>query len=104
MTHSAFSRSSCGMLSGTSITSCKTVPEFSKRSCSLFAANAELATNKMQTPRVNLRNIANLLFLLVDELRLLLNCSGSVVAQTFGWEIVSQASSEDCITLFASHR
>src|ERR1700722_2542940 len=77
MTHSALSIRSCGMLSGTSSTSCRTVPEFSKRSCSLLPANAELAMNKMQTPRANLRNIVNLHYLwLVDKLLFALNFSG----------------------------
>src|SRR3954454_10950504 len=38
ITHSAFSNSSCGMLSGTSRTSCITTPQFSRRPCSLLSA------------------------------------------------------------------
>src|SRR4029077_17608943 len=37
-----------------------TTPLFSRRSCSLFAAQSPLATNKMQTPIDNLRIIAGL--------------------------------------------
>src|SRR5579871_2033670 len=74
MTHSAFSRSSCGMLSGTPITSFMTVPEFSKRFCSLFAAKRELAANMMHAPKANLRNITTLHILtLVDEPRFVLD-------------------------------
>src|ERR1700733_3263398 len=102
MTHSAFSSRSCGMLSGISNTSCMTVPEFSKRSCSLFAANAELATNKMQTPRVKLRNIENLHYLLlVDELRSVPNfpeglCIECPAGQPAHWKPFSNLCRKQC--------
>ena len=65
------------MLSGMSITSCRTVPEFSRRSCSLLAANAELAmkieclTRKSQLTKH--REPLHYVIFLVDELRFVPN-------------------------------
>src|ERR1700682_2970788 len=62
MTHSAFSRSSWGMLSGMLITSCMTTPQVSRRSCSLFSFLAYTA------PATSVRHAAVTISLFIVDL------------------------------------
>src|SRR5438093_3904864 len=63
MTHSAVSSSSCGMLSGTSSTSCITTPQFSRRTCSLLlSAMRNVEPNTKQSVRLRYRRMSDLVF------------------------------------------
>src|SRR4051812_21406543 len=105
ITHSAFSSSSCGMLSGTSRTSCITTPQFSRRPCSLLSAARMLELRTRQRASVTKRIMNNL----TDESRApwvsrgMTRAPGTVVGALFDPTGMVSANADEGCSLVHTH-